>query len=102
MDLGEKFIRNFHRIYIDSSNQAVNQWCNEMNHWFSKALKLRLSPDNQTLTETRLRDRFFTAGAYIDEYIQGCSLNEERKYDEFIRLVLDYEDVTKAVNELFR
>lgn len=102
INLGKKFIRNFHRIYVDSSNQAVDQWCKEMNHWLSKALKLRLRPSNETLTETKLRDWFFTAGAYIDEYIQGCSLNEERTYDKFIRLTIDYGDTIKAVSELFK
>lgn len=101
MSLGKKFIEHFHKIYSNSTNEAVNHWASEMNSWFYKAKNIKLKSSNCGITETQLRDWFFTSGANFTDFIDDCTIDEERIYDKFIRLVIDSNDVKSAVNKLF-
>ena len=67
IELGEKFIQHFHKVYREGKNSdCFIHHCNEMQAWLDKCRRFKLKNTNDYLTPINLIDWFFTAGQCID------------------------------------
>lgn len=100
MDLGEKFIEHFHKVYNEGkTSENFNHHCAEMQSWLDKCRKIKLKSTNKYLTPVNLIDWFFTACGGVDED-NGFTNNVEIEiYNKFI-IILSADNATKIKNVL--
>lgn len=102
MDLGEKFIEHFHKIYNEGkTSENFNHYCAKMQSCLDKCRKIKLKSTNRNLTTVNLIDWFFTAGeeGSIDENNGFTDNTEIKMYSEFI-FILTVNSTKKVKNVL--
>ena len=94
MDLGERFIEHFHKIYDEGKiSENFNHRCAEMQSWLDKCKSIKLKSNNKYLTPVNLIDWFFTAGGGIDEDNGFTNGTEIDTYNKFILALASNKDI---------
>ena len=102
-DKGVPFAKHFVKCLEDISHIEVDllhHHCKEMQAWWNYVCNLTTKKDNKHLTDTNLKDWFFSAGANYEDYVGY--LNVE-KYEQFIEALLKdrSQDIHELMCELF-
>lgn len=98
LDLSEKFVEHFDKIYNDIDNKAINHWASEMQAWINSVLKIVLKESSKPLSLQQKMDWFFTAGS--DSETLFDNVTEAEVYNDFVNLVAISNDVKSALREL--
>ena len=93
--LGECFIELFHKLYKERANIDREEMLNEMQFLFDYVRNSVNTNGKVPLLDGDLRDRFLTAGAY-PEYFVNMNRAEIVAYDKFLTNLLFYKSVSKA------
>lgn len=103
IELGEKFIQHFHKVYREGKNSdCFTHHCNEMQAWLDKCRRFKLKNTNDYLTPINLIDWFFTAGQCID-FDNGFNTDKEINTYNTITIILaadrstNVEDIIKQI-----
>lgn len=97
LELGKKFVDHFNKIMVEGKNSNNFQHhCQEMQAWWDKVRKIKLSYNKKLISNRQLIDWFFTAGQdYSDLIITEYII----KYKELISLLLNDRNAT--IKEIF-
>lgn len=93
---GKRFIKHFDKIYKEPNAESVNHWCNEMQTWFNNVIDIKLKENNKKLNNSKIRDWFFTAGAYPEDFIKATD-EELDLYDDFCEDLLKTKNVKESI-----
>ena len=103
IELGEKFIQHFHKVYREGKNSdCFTHHCSEMQAWLDKCRIFKLKNTNDYLTPINLIDWFFTAGQCVD-VDNGFNTDKEINIYNTITIILaadrftNVEDIMKQI-----
>ena len=103
IELGEKFIQHFHKLYREGKNSdCFTHHCSEMQAWLDKCRRFKLKNTNDYLTPINLIDWFFTAGQCVD-VDNGFNTDKEINTYNTIVIILaadrsiNVEDIMKQI-----
>lgn len=103
IELGEKFIQHFHKVYREGKNSdCFTHHCSEMQAWLDKCRRFKLKNTNDYLTPINLIDWFFTAGQCVD-VDNGFNTDKEINTYNTITIILaadrftNVEDIMKQI-----
>ena len=95
ISLGEKFTEHFNKLFTDKEYEK-NHHLAEMQAWWDKVRKIKLSYNKKLISNRQLIDWFFTAG---QDYSDLISTKHIIKYKELISLLLNDRNAT--IKEIF-
>lgn len=104
IDLGEPFIKHFHKVLKDIENQDWQNFmhhCREMQGWWNKVKSQRYKHSKKIISNEDLIDSFFTVGAISEDYLDE---GEAYIYEtEFIpQLLADREQkISDVLDKIF-
>ena len=101
--LGQIFAKHFVKCMNDISHidvDSLHHHCKEMQSWWNDVRNDKIKSNNKVLTDTNLKDWFFSAGANYEDYVGY--LNVE-KYEQFIKALLKdrSQDIYELMCKLF-
>ena len=100
IELGEKFIEHFHKIYKNPDDINVNHWVGEMQGWLNSVKKIKLKESKDFILKGDLYDWFYTAGSSPDAIVLEMDYNELKIYDKFAMKCLNNNNVRNSIKEV--
>lgn len=101
MELGEKFIEHFNKIYNENDEGTIHHHAKEMQAWLNKVLKITLRPNGKYIAMDDIVGWFIEGGTNPENYFTGPDIDVEREvYVDFYMRALTHGDVLKALTEV--
>lgn len=102
INLGEKFIEHFHKIYKNSNDINVNHWTGEMQGWLNTVKRIILKESKDFILDGDLYDWFYTAGSSPDVIVSEINYDKLKIYDKFAMKCLGNNNVRNSIKEVIK
>lgn len=102
MELGEKFIEHFHKIYKNPNDVNVNYWAGEMQGWLNTVRKIKLKITKDYLNDGHLWDWFYTACSDPESVVREITPEEAKVYYRVVEKCLISNNVRNSIKEVIK
>lgn len=99
IELGELFVEHFDKIYNSPNDINVHHWSKEMQAWYDKARRIKLSTSNRPISTMWLLNWFGTLCGDVDTVFNNEV--EAEIYEDFLNDLVRSENVEYSINHIF-
>ena len=95
IELGNRFIEHFDKIYKNCNSTTIPHWCKEMQAWYNECRRLKFKHSKKTISKQQLSDYFLLCGSGIELLFEDE--DEQILYDEFIGQLLKRDQIYDCI-----